>query len=101
MSKIKGRMNPPIPLVMKIVILFDWRMECFCVSLGPRILILNSIGWQFILNYHWLLKDEEAIDWSKGFRSFHWTRGTSSKKVMEVYQGRGYLVYVEKKKKGG
>jgi hypothetical protein len=47
------------------------------------------------------LKDEEAIDWSKGFRNFHWTRGTSSKKVMEAYQGREYLMYVEKKKRGG
>jgi hypothetical protein len=45
------------------------------------------------------LKDEEAIDWSKGFRSFHSTRGTSLREVMEVYQGREYLVYVEKKKK--
>jgi hypothetical protein len=45
------------------------------------------------------LKDEEAIDWSKGFQSFHWTRGTSSRKVMEAYQRRGYLVYVGKKKK--
>ncbi len=27
--KIKEGMNPPIPLVMKIVILFDWRMEYF------------------------------------------------------------------------
>jgi hypothetical protein len=26
------------------------------------------------------LKDEEAIDWKEGFRSFHWTRGTSSRK---------------------
>jgi len=26
------------------------------------------------------LKDEEAIDWSKGFRSFHWARGISSRK---------------------
>jgi hypothetical protein len=26
------------------------------------------------------LKDEEAIDWRGGFRSFHWTRGTSSRK---------------------
>jgi hypothetical protein len=26
------------------------------------------------------LKDKEAIDWRGGFRSFHWTRGTSSKK---------------------
>ncbi len=34
----------------------------FCVSLGPRILILKSIGGQIILNSRWLLKDEEAID---------------------------------------
>jgi hypothetical protein len=37
-------------------------MEFFYVSLGPRILILKSIGQQIILNSHWLLKDEEAID---------------------------------------
>jgi hypothetical protein len=69
--------------------------------LGPRILILNSIAWQFILYSHWLKKDEEAIDWSKGLQSFHWTRGTSSRKVMEAYQGRGYYVYVERKKRKG
>jgi len=69
------------------------------VSLGPRILILNSIGWQFILNSHWPLKDEEAIDWSKEFQSFHWTRGTSSRKVMEAYQGGEESRYGEKKKK--
>jgi hypothetical protein len=57
-SKIRIRMSPPIPLVMRIVILFDWRMEFFCVSLGPRILILKSIEGQIILNSHWLLKDE-------------------------------------------
>jgi len=26
------------------------------------------------------LKDEEAIDWREGFRRFHWTKGTNSKK---------------------
>jgi hypothetical protein len=31
-SKIRERMSPPIPLVMRIVILFDWRMEYFFVS---------------------------------------------------------------------
>jgi hypothetical protein len=45
------------------------------------------------------LKDEEAIDWCKGFRSFHWTRGTSSRKVMEAHQGRGvFFVYGRKEK---
>jgi hypothetical protein len=68
-SKIRGRMNPSIILVMRIVILFDWRMEFFCVSLGPRILILKSIRGQIILNFHWLLKDEEAIDWREVTRS--------------------------------
>ncbi len=28
-------------------------------------------------------------------------KGTSSRKVMEAYQGREYLVYVKKKKRGG
>jgi hypothetical protein len=28
---------------------------------------------------------------AKGFRSFHWTRGTSSRKVMEVYQGEFFF----------
>ncbi len=27
MSKIGKRMSPPFPLVMRIIILFDWRME--------------------------------------------------------------------------
>jgi len=55
-------------------------MEYFFVSLGPRILILKSIGRQIIFNSHWFLKDEEAIDWRGGFRSFHGARGASSKK---------------------
>ncbi len=29
-------MTPPIPLVMKIVILFDWRMEYFLCLIGPK-----------------------------------------------------------------
>ncbi len=73
-------MSPPIPLVMRIVILFDWRMEKKnCVSLGPRIFILKSIGGKIILNSRWLLKDEEAIDWRGRFRNFHWARGISSR----------------------
>jgi hypothetical protein len=35
-SKIRGRMNPPIPLVMRIIILFDWRMEYFLYLIGPK-----------------------------------------------------------------
>jgi hypothetical protein len=35
-SKIRGRMSLPIPLVMKIVILFDWRMEYFLCLIGPK-----------------------------------------------------------------
>jgi hypothetical protein len=33
---------------------------------------------------------------AKGFQSFHWTRETSSRKVMEVYQARRHCVYVKK-----
>jgi hypothetical protein len=35
---------------------------------------------------------------AKGFRSFHWTRGTSSRKVMEACKGRGFGGYAKKKK---
>jgi len=35
-SKIRGKMNPPIPLIMRIVILFDWRMEYFLCFIGPK-----------------------------------------------------------------
>jgi hypothetical protein len=34
---------------------------------------------------------------AKGFRSFHWTRETSSRMVMEAHQERGYYVYVGRK----
>jgi hypothetical protein len=39
----------------------------FSVSLGIIIHILNSIGRQIILDSHWFLKDEEAMDWKEGF----------------------------------
>jgi len=35
-SRIRGRLDPPIPLVMKIVILFDWRMKYLLCSIGPK-----------------------------------------------------------------
>jgi hypothetical protein len=37
------------------------------VSLGIRILILNSIGRQIIFDSHWFLKDEEAMDYRGRF----------------------------------
>jgi hypothetical protein len=80
MSKIGKMMNPPIPLLIGIIIQFDWRMNLLSVSLSIRILILNSIGEKIILDSHWFMKDEEAIDWKEGFQYFHWIRGTSSKR---------------------
>jgi hypothetical protein len=35
-SKIRGRMSPPIPLVMRIIILFNWRMEYFLCLIGLK-----------------------------------------------------------------
>jgi hypothetical protein len=58
----------------------------FNVSLGIRILILNSIREKIILDSHWFVKDEEAIDWREGFPNFHWTRRTSSSR------GHGRLI---------
>jgi hypothetical protein len=35
--------------------------------LGTKILILNSIEGQIILDSHWFLKDDEAMDWRERF----------------------------------
>jgi hypothetical protein len=80
MSKIGKKMSPPIPLVIRIItnLIREWNL--LSVSLGIRILILNSIGKKIILDYHWFKKDEETINWREGFQYFHWTRGTSSKR---------------------
>jgi hypothetical protein len=48
--------------------------------LGIRILILNSIGEKIIIDYHWFMKDEEAIDWREGFQYFRWTKGINSRR---------------------
>jgi hypothetical protein len=50
------------------------------VSLGRRIFILNSIGEKIILDFHWFMKYEGAIDWREGFPNFYWTRRTSSRR---------------------
>jgi hypothetical protein len=46
------------------------------------------------------LKDEEAIDWCKRISSFHWTRGTNSRKIMEAYQKKKkkHCVYEKREK---
>jgi hypothetical protein len=36
---------------------------------------------------------------AKGFRSFHWTKGTSSRKVMEACKERGFGGMQRKKEK--
>ncbi len=36
MSKIGKRMSLPIPLVMRIIILFDWRMELSLCFIGHK-----------------------------------------------------------------
>jgi hypothetical protein len=70
MSKIGKKMSFPIPLVLKIIILFDWGVEPLSLSLGTRILILNSIEGEIIFNFHWFLKDEKAVGWKEGFPQF-------------------------------
>ncbi len=68
-SKIRGRMSPPIPLVMKIIILFDWRMEYFLCLIGLK-------------NFH------PKINWKANHFQFslalkgwgdHWLEGRTSK----------------------
>jgi hypothetical protein len=98
MSKIEKKMNPPIPLVMGIIIQFDGEWNLLSVSLGIRILILNSIGKKIILDSHSFMKDEEAIDWREGFQYFHWTRGTSSRRGQRgLPRGRSLCVFFRRR----
>jgi len=78
-SKIRKRMNPPIPLVMRIIILLIGGWNPFNVSLGIRIFILKSIGGQTIFDSHWFLKDEEAMDWKEKFPQFPLDKGNKLK----------------------
>jgi len=46
------------------------------------------------------LKDEGAIDWREGFRNFHWTRETSSRKGhRNLPKEKEYLVWEEEERK--
>jgi hypothetical protein len=47
MSKIGKRMSPQIPLVMRIIILFDWRMELSSGFIGHK---------DFHPHFHWRKK---------------------------------------------
>jgi len=55
--------------------------------LDPRILILKSIGGHIILNSHWFLEDEEAIDWKGRILKLPWDKGNKLKEgSWEAYQ---------------
>jgi hypothetical protein len=40
-SKIRERMSPQIPSIMRIVIQFDWKMESFWCLIGPKKIYLK------------------------------------------------------------
>jgi hypothetical protein len=44
------------------------------VSLGTKNFIVKSIEGQIILNSHWFLKDEKAMDWRGGFPQLPWDK---------------------------
>ncbi len=85
-------MNPPIPLVMRIIIIFDWRMEFCIISLGIKNFIQKSIGGQIILNSHWFLKDEEAMNWKGRFLQLPWDKVESRRRGLENLGGEEFLV---------
>jgi hypothetical protein len=67
----------------------EWNL--LSVSLGIRILILNYIRRQILIDFHWFLKDEEAMDWRERFHNFHWTKKTSSRRSHEKLGGKEFL----------
>jgi hypothetical protein len=95
-------MDPLIPLVMKIVIFFDWRMEHLLCFIGPKDSHPN-FNWMAIHSQILIGpgRMRRPLIGAKGFRSFHWTRGTSPRKVMEACKGGGFFLVVcgEEKKR--
>jgi hypothetical protein len=61
------------------------------VSLGTRIFILNSNGGQIIFDFHWFLKDEEAMDWRERFPQLPLDKENKFKKRSLKAWGRGCL----------
>jgi hypothetical protein len=60
---------------------------------------------KIIIDYHWFMNDEKAIDWKEGFQDFHWTRRTRSRKGdgrwarrPHTYQGGSYVFLGRRRK---
>ncbi len=68
-SKIRERRSPPIPLVMRIVILFDCRMEYFLCFIGPE---------NFHPKINWRANHSQFLLALKGWGG-HWLEGRISK----------------------
>jgi hypothetical protein len=76
----------------------EWNIPC--VSLGIRIFILISIGEKTILDSHWFMKDEGAIDWREGFSTSIGQGEQSQGGVLEVYRGEKEVSCVLWKERG-
>jgi len=65
---------------MRIVILFDWRMEYLLCFIGPKDSHPN-FNWMAIHSQilNWPLKDEEAIDWCKRISKLSLDKGNKLK----------------------
>ncbi len=66
------------------ILIGEWNLPR--VSLGIRILILISIGEKTILDFHWFMNDEGAIDWREGFPTSIGQGEQSQGGVLEAYR---------------
>jgi hypothetical protein len=80
------------------ILIGEWNLPR--VSLGITILILISIGEKTIIDSHWFMKDEGAIDWREGFPTSIGQGEQSQGGVLEAYRGeRGVSCVLWKKKR--
>jgi hypothetical protein len=80
------------------ILIGEWNLPR--VSLGIRIVILISIGEKIILDSHWFMKVEGAIDWREGFPTSIGQGEQSQGGVLEAYQGKEeYLVFCGRKRR--
>ncbi len=92
-------MNLPIPLVMRIVILFDWRMDFFLYYIGPK----NShLKTQLDGNLFSILigfrRMRRPLIGTKDFKAFIRQGEQAQERSWRLTKGEGIVCMWEKKK---
>ncbi len=108
MSKIRKRMSPPIPLIMRIIILFNWRIESSSCFIGhkdshPKFHKRENHSWFSLVHKgwkdHWLEGRISKLPWDKEdkFKEGSWRLTKGRREYLAFWEGKGRKWVCEKK----